>query len=174
MYITFPSWDFITAFNLDTWWWWFLSLHRTLLLALSSHKSSPVSGRFSPRSKKGKLSLISWIKFAVCHAKRQSVLQQAYKFMFRYPLYRKKVQLTELEQLFMRNVPGFGNSSSLPDFYMHHTTPGKSRAQNNSRLERTWKWQSTCSFNVYKVFFCTTCNIRYSWHELTLMENQQI
>lgn len=109
MNITFPSWDFITDFNSDTQWRWSLSLHRTLLLALSSYKSSPVSGRFS-QSKKGKLSLISWIKFAVCYGKDSQRCGKLSSSCVWYPLYRKKVQLTELEAIFMRNVPGFANS----------------------------------------------------------------
>lgn len=169
-------------FNLDTWWWWWwwsLSLHCTLLLALPSYKSLRVSGRFSQRSTNWKLSLISWIKFAVCYEKGNQCCRNFSSSNIWYPLHRKEVWLQNwnrsLWELYLDLSLANGrtyerkkhrNCSSLSDFYTHHVMPAKSRKQNNSKLGRTWKWQSTCSFNVCKVFCSITCNSATdtSWH----------
>lgn len=84
----FPSWDFTTAFNLDTW-WWSLSLHCSLLLALPSYKSLHASGRFSPRSEIWKLNLSRWIKFAVSRGKGNQCCRKLSSSPAWYPLCRK-------------------------------------------------------------------------------------
>ena len=176
MYVIFPSRDFVTNFNLDTWWWWPLFLHHILLLALPSHKSFCVSGRFSQRSKNWKLSLISWIKFAVCYGKGNWCCSKLSSSCVRYPLHRKKEWLQNwnrsLWELYLDLPLANGrtwerkshqNGSSLSD--LHHVMPAKSRTQHNSRLGRTWKWQSTLAYRKYsaaQLVMLSTADT--SWH----------
>lgn len=119
--------------------------------------------------------LISWIKFAVCYRKGNQCCNKFSDSCLWHSLHMLlqnwKRSLWEL-YLDLPRAKGrtyerksHQNCSSLSDFYTHHLMPAKSG---------TWKWQSTYSFNVYKVFCNATCSSQCSWQELTLMENQQI